>query len=62
MVYIYIYIYICTTFTPHFNGKRKCISGIITLLSVLRNALTRNGGSILPPILINAFQAFSEII
>ena len=33
------------TFTPHFKGKRRCISGIIALLSVLRNALTRNGDS-----------------
>ena len=35
-----------TTFTPHFKEKRMCISGIIALLSVLRNALTRNGDSI----------------
>ena len=44
--------YIYTTFTPHFKGKRGYISGIITLLSVLRNALMRNGGSIyklIPP-------------
>ena len=33
---------IYTTFTPRFNGKRRCISGIIALLSTLRNALTRN--------------------
>ena len=44
--YIYIYIYIYTTFTPHFKGKRRCISGIIALLAVLRNAVTRIGGSI----------------
>ena len=37
---------IYTTFTPHFNGKRRCISGIIALLTVLRNAVTRIGGSI----------------
>ena len=36
-----------TTFTPHFKGKRRCITGIIALLSVLRNALTRNGGGII---------------
>ena len=41
-----IYIYIYTTFIPHFKGKRRCISGIIALLAVLRNAVTRIGGSI----------------
>ena len=61
------FIQIYATFTSHFKGKRRCISGIIALLSVLRNALTRIGGEgynlyILPPILINAFQEFSEII
>ena len=35
-----------TTFTPHFKGKRRCISGIIALLSVLKNALMRNRGCI----------------
>ena len=40
------YIYIYTTFTPHFKGRRRCISDIIALLSVLRNVLTRIGGSI----------------
>ena len=39
MVSVYNYTY--TTFTPHFKGKRRCISGIIALLSVLRNALKR---------------------
>ena len=38
-----VYIYIYATFTPHFKGKRRCISGIIALL---RNAVTRIGGSI----------------
>ena len=28
-----------TTFTPHFKGKRRYISGIIAPLAVLRNAL-----------------------
>ena len=41
-----MYILIYTTFTPHFKGKRRCISGIIALLSALRNASTRNGDSI----------------
>ena len=45
-VSVLLYIYIYTTFTPHFKGKRRCISGIIALLAVLRNAVTRIGGSI----------------
>ena len=41
-----ITLFIYTTFTPHFKGKRRCISGIIALLAVPRNAVTRIGGSI----------------
>ena len=43
---VLVYKEVYTTFTPHFKGKRRYISGIIALLSVLRNALTRIGGSI----------------
>ena len=46
------YVYMCT----HFKGKRNCISGIIELLSVLRNALSRNGGSICDWILETTIQ------
>ena len=42
-----ILVYIYTTFLPHFKGKKRCIKEIIALVyEVLRNALTRNGGSI----------------
>lgn len=35
------------TFNSHFKEKRRCISGIMPPLAVLRNATTRLGGSIL---------------
>jgi len=57
-VYIYIYIYHFHTSLQREEKVHKCY---IALLSVLRNAITRNGGSIyniyiLPLFLVSAFQ------